>query len=121
MLNPENVKIGDRLKWHLRPGGYWDYVVRDGHGAMVIKEPYKTNDLAGNSVWRICVKWDSGTNQNAGAYDLKDFDRWNEAEMTTSGPAPDVELCNCKNPILVESSVMGKKFLFCRVCKKERL
>jgi len=115
MLNLNEVKVGDRLKWHLSDGGYDDFSVTDGHGATVTREPYK---IELSDEWFIDVKWDPGTTQQDGGYCLKDFVRWNE--LLPPDEVLGYEPCRCKEPDLVKNTVAGKEFLFCRICKRER-
>ena len=109
MIDPDTVKVGDRLIWHRRFFKH-TYVVQDGHGATVIEMPKQDSD--GDIL--VSIKWDPGTDQPDGSYFLENFDREELRSTQISNR------CSCEEPNLVENCVAGNKFFYCRKCKKER-
>lgn len=114
MLDPKEIKVGDRLKWHLIEETDGCFSITDGHGATVIREPYFWR-----YDWFVDVGWDPGTTQLDGGYLLKGF-VYHNTEISADETTLDYDPCRCEKPDLVRNFVGGKEFLFCRVCKKER-
>jgi len=108
MLDPNKVEVGDRLKWIYQGGCY---IVKVGHMATVSRSPWK------EGAWWVNIKWDSGTTQNDGSYELKHFEL---VDKPISQTVLNYEPCVCTKPTLIKNSVGGKEFLYCRICGKER-
>ncbi len=111
MLDPATIKKGDRLIY--RDIGDYCRVVKDGHKATV-----KVCRTFGTNQFWVDIVWDPGTAQNDGLYRLRIFER--EVDGVKPVKVGD-KFCNCTSPFLVENEVAGNKFLYCRVCKKERV
>jgi len=47
-------------------------------------------------------------------------DRFRRVSADVSAVVPDPAFCSCESPNVISNSVLGKPFLYCRNCGKER-